>query len=170
MAKALLKNFLNQTSVAERSIAVNNMLVKDEELLVQAVIHRAIYWKSGALLVFSLFLALAIPVLGALLGFFGLVFLSFTILTKHFLLLALTNKRVMARYGVLQTEIVNINFAKIESVELEQMLLGHILGYANVIVMGTGNRYIRIPYIANATEFRKKYDELTLQTSQKEET
>ena len=153
--------------LAERNLAVQNMLVKDEELLVQGEIHPAIYWKSVAVLIFSLLLSLKVPMLGVVFGVFGLLLLAFAVLSRHFLLIALTNKRVLTRYGILQTDVVAINFSRVESVELERMLPGHLLGYATVVVMGTGQRYIRIPFIANAVEFRRKFDELTLDTEEK---
>lgn len=79
-------------------------------------------------------------------------------LTKYFLRLALSNKRVLARYGVLQVDVVDVPFNRVESVELERMLPGQIFGYANIIVMGTGNRYIRIPFVANPRAFRRAYN------------
>lgn len=44
---------------------------------------------------------------------------------------------------------------------------GQIFGYANVIIMGTGRRYIRIPFVGNAIEFRRMYDELSLKREDK---
>ena len=42
------------------------------------------------------------------------------------------------------------------------MLPGFIFGYSTVIVAGTGNRVIAIPYVANGIDIRRRYNDLTL--------
>ena len=81
---------------------------------------------------------------------------------QKFFIMVLTDKRILARYGVLQMDMVDMRFDKIESMETEQMLPGYLMGYANLVVMGTGNRYITIPYVANAADMRKKFNEIVL--------
>jgi hypothetical protein len=80
-------------------------------------------------------------------------------------MLVVTNKRVLARYGLLQVDVVDIHFDKIESMELERMLPGYIMGYSNIVVMGTGNRFIVIPYVANGIQLRRAYNERVLNKS-----
>lgn len=151
-----------EASYVGKDAAVRAILVKGEEILVQGQIHPAIYWKAIAVLVFAILLTFKVHVLGIFFGVVSLIMFITATLTRHFLLLALTNKRVLSRYGVIQVDIVALQFKQIESIELERMLLGQILGYATVVIMGTGRRHVRIPYIANAAEFRRKYDEVTL--------
>ncbi|MDH5723805.1 MAG: PH domain-containing protein, partial [Alphaproteobacteria bacterium] len=122
----------------------------------------ALYWKSVAMLIFSLLVGMVIMQFGILFMIVGAIMLIVSILTKHYLLLVITNKRVLARYGLLQMDIVDIRLSKVESIDLERMLPGHIFGYANVVVMGTGQRIIRIPFIKNANDFRKFYNEMVL--------
>lgn len=141
---------------------IEKILVKGEEVLLRAELHGALYWKSVAVLIFALMLGFVIPTLGVLLAVVGALMLIVAILTQHFLLLAVTNKRVLARYGLLQMDVVDIRLSKIESIDLERMLPGHIFGYANVVVMGTGQRVIRVPYIGNAEKFRRFYNEMVL--------
>ncbi len=150
------------TSYAGKEAAVKAVLVEGEQVLVQGRIHPAVYWKAGAVLIFALILLPLIPVMGGFFMIVALIMAGTSALTKHFLLLALTNKRVLSRYGVLQVDVVAIQFDRIESIEMERMLLGQILNYATVVILGTGQRTIRIPFIANAAEFRRKYDEVTL--------
>ena len=146
----------------DTDLAVSDVLVEGEEVLLSARIHGAIFWKGTAVLVFGFILAIFVWQLGVLLGVFGLMILAYEVTKRHLLLLVLTNKRVLARYGVLQVDVVNLHFDKIESMELERMLPGYIFGYSNVIIMGTGNRFIAIPYVANGPDFRKAYNEMTL--------
>lgn len=147
---------------AQGRAAAETVLVEGEEIVVMAEIHPAIYWKGVAVVIFGILVALGAPLLGAFFGFVGLVMLAMAVLTKHFLLLALTNKRVLTRYGILQVDVVDIHFRNIESVETERMLPGQIFGYANIVITGSGNRYIRVPFVANAVQFRRAYDEISL--------
>lgn len=138
------------------------MMVSGEEVVLRAELHNAIYWKSFAVMILAvLFWFIAAP-LGYLLFVVSAIMLILGVITKHYLLLAITNKRVLARYGLLQMDVVDIRFSKIESIDLERMLPGHLFGYATVVVMGTGQRFIRIPYIANAEAFRRYHNEITL--------
>lgn len=142
---------------------INRMLVSGEEIVLRAQLHNAIYWKSVAILLVSiLFWVFIAHPLGLLFFITGAFMLCAAIMTQHYLILVVTNKRVLARYGLLQMDVVDIRLSMIESIDLERMLPGHIFGYANVVVMGTGNRMIRVPYIGNAESFRRYYNEMVL--------
>ncbi len=141
---------------------IEKVLVSGEEVLLRARLHGALFWKPIAVLLLAICLGVIIPVLGMLLAVVGGLMFIVAILTQHFLLLAVTNKRVLARYGLLQMDVVDIRLSKIESIDLERMLPGQIFGYASVVVMGTGQRLIRVPYIGNADNFRRFYNEIVL--------
>ncbi|MFP4098434.1 MAG: PH domain-containing protein [Alphaproteobacteria bacterium] len=146
----------------DQEMELENMLVSGEEILLRAKVHWAIYWRSIAVLCVASFLLFYIQPLGMLLGVAGVLMFCIAILTQHFLLLVVTNKRVLARYGLLQMDVVDVRLSKVESIDLERMLLGHLLGYANVVIAGTGQRIIRIPYISNGEVFRRFYNEMVL--------
>ena len=154
---------------SDQEIELENMLVKGEEVILRAQVHKALYWRSVAVLIVSLLLFFYIKPLAIIAGIVGAVMLCISILTQHYLLLVVTNKRVLARYGLLQMDVVDIRLSKIESIDLERMLLGHIFGYANVVVAGTGMRIIRVPYIANSEVFRRFYNEMALADEGNEE-
>ncbi len=153
----------NVKSFQDREI--QKMLVSGEEVILRAQLHWAIYWKAVFVLFVALVMYLFMPIvapIAMLLGVCGVFMLCVAMLTQHYVLLAVTNKRVLARYGLLQMDIVDIRLSKVESIDLERMLPGHLLGYASVVVMGTGQRIIRVQYIANAEAFRRYYNEMVL--------
>ncbi len=142
---------------------ISDMLVSGETVVERAVIHDGIYWQSLAVLLISVVVGLFIAVeLGMLLAVVALLMFAYATVRKEILLMVLTNKRILVRYGILQVDVVDIRFNKIESIELERMATGYLMGYANVVVMGTGNRYIVIPYVANGNEIRRGFNRLTL--------
>ena len=150
-------------------VALEDVLVAGEEVVLRAEIHNAIFWRPVAVLIFAALVFTQVPQLGLFLFCVGLVHLGITWTVKHFLLLVITNKRVLVRYGILQMDVIDIRFDKIESIELERMLPGHIFNYANVVIMGTGQRLIRIPFVANGPAFRRFYNEMTLSNADKDQ-
>ena len=145
------------------NINLEDILTKGEEVILYGNVHWGIYWKASVVLLFALLVGLLLFVeLGIVLGIAGVLLLSYAVIKKHMLLLILTNKRILVRYGILQVDVVDIRFRNIESVELERMLPAFLMGYSSVIVMGTGNRFIYIPYIANGAAFRRAFNELVL--------
>jgi len=151
---------------------VEKMLVKDEEVILRAEFHWAIYWKGFAVIAIALLVALLVPIVFPIAMLFsacGVIMLIIAKLTQHYMLLVVTNKRVLARYGLLQMDVVDIRLSKVESIDLERMLPGHLLGYASVVILGTGQRLIRVQYIANAEKFRRYYNELVLAEEGNEE-
>lgn len=144
--------------------AVEELFVEGEDAVIRAHIHDAIYWKSAAVFILAILVALFVVVeIGALLAFVSILMFVHALFKKEILQLVLTNKRAFARYGLLQVDVVDIQFSKIESIELERMLPGFVFGYSNVVIMGTGNRYIVIPYVRNALAMRRAYNKITLE-------
>ena len=154
---------------SDQELELNNMLVKGEEVVLRAEVHKALYWRSVAVIIIAILLFFYVQPLAMIAGIAGAIMLCVAILTQHYLLLVVTNKRVLARYGLLQMDVVDIRLSKVESIDLERMLMGHIFGYSSVVVAGTGQRIIRVPYIANGEVFRRFYNEMALAEEGNEE-
>ena len=56
-----------------------------------------------------------------------------------------------------RTEVVEI-----ESVNVDQSVLGRILGYGDIYIVGTGGSKERFKYIQKPIVFRKRFQELSL--------
>ncbi len=133
-------------------------LREGEQLLHVARIHPGIYWKGAAVFVISAVLMMSVFNLGAFLMFVSLIMLSVSYLTKHYLLLATTDRRVLLRFGIINLDVVDIQHERVESVQLARTIMGRILGYASVMITGTGSRVTTIPFVADADEFRRTLD------------
>jgi uncharacterized membrane protein YdbT with pleckstrin-like domain len=68
--------------------------------------------------------------------------------------LAVTDRRVIYKTGILQRHSLEMNLSKVETVGVNQSLLGRILGYGTVIVRGTGGSFEPIPFIGDPLTFR----------------
>lgn len=154
---------LSQPMSAKARAAAEERLLPGEIIVESAVIHNGIFWQAAAVFILALLVAIfVVKELGILLAVTAVIMGIYAIIKKEILMLVVTNKRILARYGLLQVEVVDIHFDKLESMELERMLPGYIMGYSNVVLMGTGNRYIVIPYVANGVALRRAYNEQVL--------
>ncbi len=139
-----------------------DFLLEGETLLVQGRIHPAIYWKAVAVLGLTLVLLVKAFNLGVFFLLVSGVMFLMAGLTQRFLMLILTDKRVVIRAGIAFVEIIEIRHSQIESVELSYTIPGQFFGYASVVVSGTGRRSVMVPYIENAVEFRRALEEILI--------
>jgi uncharacterized membrane protein YdbT with pleckstrin-like domain len=68
--------------------------------------------------------------------------------------LAVTDHRVIYKSGLLSRHTIEMNRDKVESVDVDQSLLGRILGYGTVIVRGTGGSLEPMRNIGDPLTFR----------------
>lgn len=136
-------------------------LTEDEKVVASGRIHGAVYWKGVAVFIFGLFLLPTIATnLGFLFMFVGAVMLGLAHLTRFFLILAATNKRVFVRSGILYADMIELRYSQVESVEIGITPIGQIFGYGTVIITGTGQRRMMIPFITEAVTFRSKVNDI----------
>lgn len=71
--------------------------------------------------------------------------------------LAITNKRVIAKKGFIQRDTIEMFLSKVESVHVDQSVMGRVLDYGTVIMSGTGMVNSRFENISAPLEFRKRF-------------
>lgn len=72
---------------------------------------------------------------------------------------AVTNKRVIMKIGWISRQVLELNLHKIESVNVDQSLLGRLLGYGTITIIGTGGTRETFDRIAHPLAFRKAFQE-----------
>ncbi|HVO90693.1 MAG TPA: PH domain-containing protein [Casimicrobiaceae bacterium] len=93
--------------------------------------------------------------IGAAVAIVGIGWLASGLIRRASTELAVTNRRVIAKFGLIRRSTVEINLSKIESVRVEQSVMGRLLGYGSIIVTGTGSTMDPIPFISRPIEFRQ---------------
>lgn len=73
---------------------------------------------------------------------------------------AITNKRIIMKTGLIARRTLELNLSKVESVLVDQSVLGRLLGFGDVIIIGTGGTHETFTDIRKPSEFRKKFQEL----------
>lgn len=134
---------------------IEGALIKDEKVIYTG--HVSIW--SLAPLIF----------LGLLFLFFygiGLIFWAIAYIQYKTTELAFTNKRVIAKFGFISRKTVELNITKVESIQVDQGILGRIFNYGTLIVSGAGNPQAPILGISNPMEFRRAFMESQDQSAQ----
>ena len=110
---------------------------------------------GGLLVIVGLAASIAAGPLGVILIALGALALAVGFIKRSSTELAVTNRRVIAKFGLVRRSTVEINLSKIESVRVEQTVMGRLLGYGSIFVTGTGSTMEPIPYIADPIRFRQ---------------
>ena len=71
--------------------------------------------------------------------------------------LAITNKRVIAKFGLISRSTIEINLQKIESIQVNQGILGRIFNFGSIVVAGAGNPQAPVPGISSPLQFRRAF-------------
>src|SRR5258708_5816383 len=69
---------------------------------------------------------------------------------------AVTNKRVIIKIGWVRRRTVETMLSKVEGINVDQELVGRLLGYGTLVVTGTGGTKEQFTKIANPFEFRRQ--------------
>ena len=67
----------------------------------------------------------------------------------------ITNTRVISKRGLIRRDIEEINLSSIESINVNQSIIGRILNYGTIIVSGRGTSKVIFKDIDNVVENRK---------------
>jgi uncharacterized membrane protein YdbT with pleckstrin-like domain len=91
---------------------------------------------------------------GAALLVIAVVIIVRGILMRNAIQMAVTNKRVIAKVGIITRRTVDLLLSRVESVGVEESVMGRMLGYGRVILRGTGGTPETFDKIARPLEFR----------------
>jgi len=75
---------------------------------------------------------------------------------RHGTELAVTSRRVIAKFGFIKRTTIELNHSKVESFHVEQGILGRIFGFGTLHINGTGGGITPVPGIADPLGFRRK--------------
>jgi uncharacterized membrane protein YdbT with pleckstrin-like domain len=128
---------------------IDDSLIEGERLLHRA---RLSWWSQIGLLLLGL--ALLVVVI-------GLVFLVWAWINMRSTEIAITNRRIIAKFGFIRRSTVEINLEKVEALRVEQGFMGRILNYGTIYISGAGTSVAPMRDIADPLVFRRKFMEAT---------
>jgi uncharacterized membrane protein YdbT with pleckstrin-like domain len=143
---------------------VRKVLLPGEQVVYETGLHWLIFGRAVLVLMVALALAIgslyagntAPPLLLAagIVALFGLILLLAALIRRAGTELAVTDQRVVYKRGIIARHTIEMNRAKVESVDVDQSLLGRILGYGTVQLRGTGGSLEPMAMIGNPLSLR----------------
>lgn len=137
-----------RTQTIHMTSYVEKALVKDEKVV--HVGHISL-WSLWHLIALGLVL---LPALGL-----GLIFLIMAYVRYKTTELAITTRRVIVKHGFVRRRTVEININKVESIQVDQEILGRMFNFGTLVIAGAGNPQAPISGISAPMEFRKAFIE-----------
>lgn len=128
---------------------VNRNLASDEQVVYEAKVSWASQW------------LLILLGLGTIMMGLGIVFLVVAVINVLTTELVITNKRVIAKFGLISRKTVELKNSKVESVQVDQSIMGRLLNFGSIVVSGAGGPQAPIPNISAPLQFRSKLNEMT---------
>src|ERR1044072_8473446 len=113
---------------------VDSALLPGERLVAEAHTHWAMFIAPGLWLILSFGLGKAGPLFFA----FAIIWGIFRVLVFLTTELALTNKRVIAKSGIISRNVIDVSVSKVEGVTYSQGIIGRIFGCRWMLVGRTG--------------------------------
>lgn len=140
---------------------IQQNLIEGETIIKEAKLHWFIYVPSIILFIFATFAEMGNNISHSSIFIFTFAFVFFldALIKKYTTELAVTNRRVIAKYGLITRKTIELNLKKVESLSVEQGIMGRIFDFGNIIIGGTGGKKSPIKYITAPLEFRKKVNE-----------
>lgn len=89
----------------------------------------------------------------------GLIFWVYAYICYKTTELAFTNKRVIAKIGFIRRKTVELNISKVETIQVEQGVLGRIFNFGTLVISGAGNPQAPIRRISDPMAFRRAFVE-----------
>ena len=114
---------------------------------------------SGQLSLWAMWHLIALGVVLTPLFGLGLVFLAMAYVRYKSTELAVTTKRVIVKHGFIRRQTVEINLNKVESIQVDQGVLGRLFNFGTLVISGTGTSHAPIAGISEPMGFRKAFIE-----------
>ena len=128
---------------------IDDSLVEGERVIHKA---RVSWWSQFGLIL------LGVVTLVVVIGLFFLIAAWIRVCSTE---IAITNRRVIAKFGFIRRHTVEINLEKVEALRVEQGIMGRFLNYGTVFISGAGTSVAPIRNVADPLVFRRKFMEAT---------
>ena len=147
---------------------VQHVLQPGETVLQESRIHWFIYWRAVLFLIIAcaigaLYFLTTDPtmqtaaLIAAGLSFaLALLLLLGAAIRRHSTELAVTDHRIIYKTGVFSRHTMEMNRAKVESVDVDQSFFGRVFGYGTILVRGTGGSLEPLPNIQDPLTLRSR--------------
>jgi uncharacterized membrane protein YdbT with pleckstrin-like domain len=132
---------------------VDSNLNPGEHVVYRGQVHWIIYLPPVMMLCFGIPLMGVNERIGMVVAITGLLAGAAAYVRQTASEFAVTNARVIVKTGLLARRTIEINIARVESVEVEQDIFGRLFNYGAITVIGTGGTKEPFTMIENPQDF-----------------
>jgi uncharacterized membrane protein YdbT with pleckstrin-like domain len=140
---------------------IESNLLADETVVHRASLHWLIFWKAMFALVAGGALFWVDTIAGAAGVAVALVLAIPPLVARITSEFGVTTKRVIVKVGLIQRRTLELLLRQVESIQVEQSILGRMFDYGSITLSGTGGVREVFHNIAAPLEFRRKIQSLT---------
>jgi len=146
---------------------VRRVLQPGETIVYSTKLHWIIYWRAILLLIVCIIfagvawyiadnknLSLALGIAAVIFALLGLSSALCIFIRRWTTELAVTDRRVIYKEGLIARRTLEMNRSRVESVDVYQTILGRILGYGTITLRGTGGSLEPMHTIDDPLTFR----------------
>jgi uncharacterized membrane protein YdbT with pleckstrin-like domain len=144
---------------------VSKILQPDETVVYKTGPHWRVYASAILFLILTVVLVIvslrvgteyseAVLIAAAICAIVTLVAWLRGFIERYFTELAVSDRRVIYKRGILRRHTIEMNMSKVESVDVDQTILGRMLGYGVVTIHGTGGGVETLANIDDPLTFR----------------
>jgi hypothetical protein len=152
--------------IQPRGSYIKESMARDEVLLYEANVSWVGFYIALAFLCAPLCICIPFtisthsPDLLIIYSFGILVFLYAAYLSLSSIELGITNRRVIAKMGIISRKAIEVRNDKIEGIQIDQSIFGRMFNFGSVTVRGSGQTEVPVPAISDPLAFRRAVDEV----------
>ena len=142
---------------------LDHVLQPGEKILYRTTVSWTLFVPGIALLILAIIIygvassslpSLWANVLFVIIGLPALFLLVRAWFTRWTTEIAVTNSRIILKRGFIRRHTIEMHMDKVESVDVDQSLLGRLFNYGNITVRGTGSGFEPLTMIDHPLRFR----------------
>lgn len=136
---------------------VDSTLLPGEKLILRAKIHWIVFASPVCMWFLTLFVYTSLDqhLLGIVLAIVALVGTAKSLMYFYATELAVTDRRVIAKFGFIKRDTYELNVNRVTSLNVDQSIAGRFLNYGDITVIGMGGSLTPIPAIVDPLQFRR---------------
>lgn len=135
-----------------------------EQTHIDRTVYRAkisgwIYFYPSIAIIFGLIFLIvgnSMVGVGAILLLVGIFFLIKNFIYVFSTELYITQKFTIAKYGLIKRDTIEMLNNKVESIRVNQGIIGRVLNYGDIVIVGAGGSSSPIRFISTPLEFRRQ--------------
>ena len=139
---------------------IESNLLADETVVHRASLHWLVYWQAMLAGIAAVALMWIEPLAGAIALGLAVVLAIPPFIAKSTSEFGVTSKRVIIKVGLIRRRTLELLLRQVESIQVEQSILGRIFNYGSITLSGTGGVREVFHNIAAPLEFRRKIQSL----------